>query len=147
MSRWSVTCYFDRTFRLENAFRFRNSFNAIDSVCLPCRVTVKTDVERSTAIINGESRIYNQSAAKTYEVEADPLTSAEAEAIDQLLTSRHIEHEGQQILITDQTCEISNAPDKLNSIKFTWRYANNRPVVGMTTSPNIFSDAFSPKFS
>lgn len=126
---------------------------------MPCVTTVKSDVDRSTAVVNGASQFYDQSVEKTYEVEAGPLTSDEAEWIDQLLTSYdvfRIEPGATNpddpflfapILITDSTCEVHNADNKLNYVKFTWRYADNCPCVRMSASPGIFTSPYNIVFS
>ena len=51
------------------------------------------------------------------------------------------------ILISDYTSEISDSDEKLNSVKFTWRFAHNRPKVEPPYSPGIFNDKFNPTFS
>lgn len=51
------------------------------------------------------------------------------------------------ILITDFTSEISDGDEKLNSVKFTWRYKRNLPQVSMPTTPGIFNDKFNPIYS
>lgn len=155
----SVTCFVDRSLSLYDGFYFRNCFNVWDCVRLPMTTTAKTDVERSTAVINGASRFYNQSVTKSYEVAITPLTSDEAEWIDQLFTAHEVfRYEPNdcddtepiiavQVLITDMSCEISDADDKPNTVKFTWRYADNRPIVRLVASPGIFNDKFQPPFS
>lgn len=51
------------------------------------------------------------------------------------------------ILITDFTSELSDTDEKLNSVKFTWRFAENRPKIAAPQSPGIFNDKFNPTFS
>lgn len=150
----SVTCFVDNSLTDLESFYFRNCFNVWDAATLPVVTTAKTDVERSLAIINGQSRFYNQSTAKTYEVEAGPITSDEAEWIDQLFSSHdvfRIEPDPTNsydplvlapILITDATCEIQDGDDKLNKVKFTWRYVENRPIVRLSASPGIFTSPY-----
>lgn len=137
-----------------NSFIFRNCFNALEVATLAAVTTAKTDVDRSTAIVNGRSRFYNQSATKTYEVETAPLTSDETEWIDQLFTSHEVfriepdptnEYDPlvlAPVLITDSTCEIQDGDDKLNKVKFTWRFADNRPLVRLSASPGIFTSPY-----
>lgn len=137
-----------------NSFIFRNCFNALEVATLAAVTTAKTDVDRSTAIVNGRSRFYNQSATKTYEAETAPLTSDEAEWIDQLFTSYEVfriepdptnEYDPlvmAQVLITDSTCEIQDGDEKLNKVKFTWRFADNRPLVRLSASPGIFTSPY-----
>jgi hypothetical protein len=51
------------------------------------------------------------------------------------------------ILITDFTSELSDTDEKLNSVKFTCRFAENRPKVAVPESPGIFNDKFNPTLS
>lgn len=155
----SVTCFVDNSLSDLDSFYFRNCFNVWDVATLPVVTTAKTDVDRSLAIINGKSRFYNQSTAKTYEVEAGPLTSDEAEWIDQLFSSHdvfRIEPDPTNsydtlvlapILITDSTCEFQDGDEKLNKVKFTWRYEDNRPIVRLSASPGIFTEPYNLVFS
>lgn len=155
----SVTCFVDNSLTDLESFYFRNCFNVWDSATLPVETTAKTDIERSIAIINGKSRFYNQSTAKNYEVEAGPLTSDEAGWIDQLFSSHdvfRIEPDPTNsydplvlapILITDATCEIQDGDEKLNKVKFTWRYTDNRPIVRLSASPGIFTSPYNIVYS
>ncbi|MBD5505622.1 MAG: hypothetical protein HDR09_18250 [Lachnospiraceae bacterium] len=155
----SISFFIDPTLSFDNTFYFRNCFNVWDWAALPCVTTAKSAVDRSTAIVNGTSQFYDQSVEKTYEVEAGPLTSDEAEWIDQLFTSYdvfRIEPDATNsddpylfapILITDSTCEVHNADNKLNSVKFSWRYADNRPCVRLSASPGIFTESFNYVYS
>lgn len=155
----SISFFIDPSLDTAPSFYFRNCFNVWDWATLPAVTTAKSSVERSTAVINGTAQFYNQSATKSYEVEAGPLTSDEADWIDQLLTSYDVfrvesdpttpedPYVFAQILITDSTCEVQDGDDKLNSVKFTWRYADNRPVVHMSASPGIFTSPYNIVFS
>lgn len=51
------------------------------------------------------------------------------------------------IIITDFTSELSDTNEKLNSVKFTWRFAENRPKVAVPESPGIFNEKYNPTFS
>ena len=155
----SMSCFVDNSLSDCDSFYFRNCFNVWDFATLPFLTTAKTDVDRSFAVINGKSRFYNQSTAKTYEVEAGPVTSDEAEWIDQLFSSHdvfRIEPDPTNqydplvlapILITDCTCEVQNGDEKLNTVKFTWRYTDNRPIVRLSASPGIFTEPYNLVYS
>lgn len=154
----SMTCYVDRSLSQYECFMFRNAFNVWDVLTLPATTTTKTEVERSTAVVNSTSSFYNQQVVKTYEVECGPLTSDEAQWIDQLLTSYEVRRMVanavddtepwmlEEVLITDSDCEISDG-DEPNTVKFTWRYANNKPVILLSASPGIFTTPYSSQFS
>lgn len=154
----SMTFFVDRSLFDSETFWFRNCFNVFDSITLPSVTIAKTDVDRTLASVNGSSRFYNQSTSKSYEVQSGPLTSDEAEFIDQLFSSydvfrieRDVTNDVDPfvlapVLVTDSTCEIQNGDDKLNSVKFTWRYADNRPVVRLSVSPGIFTFQYNTAF-
>lgn len=154
----SMTFFVDRSLRDSETFWFRNCFNVIDFATLPSVSSAKTDVDRTLAVVNGRSRFYNQSTEKTYEVQSGPLTSDEADFIDQLFSSYEVyriepdvTNEDEPfvlapVLVTDSTCEILHGDEKLNSVKFTWRYADNRPIVHLSISPGIFTSPYNIAF-
>lgn len=155
----SITFFVDPSLDERETFYFRNCFNVWDWAALPQVTTAKTDVDRSLAVINGTSRFYNHTTEKTYEVQAQPLTSDEAEWIDQLFSSHdvfRIEPDPTNsydplvlapILITDATCEIQDGDEKLNKVKFTWRYTDNRPIVRLSASRGIFTSPYNIVYS
>lgn len=155
----SISCFVDYSLDDRETFFFRNCFNVFDWAVLPTATTAKTDVRRSVAIINGKSLFYNQSSDKTYEVGTGPLTSDESGWIDQLFSSYdvfRVEPDATNsdeplvlvpVLITDCTCEIQNGDEKLNTVKFTWRYTDNRPIVRLSASPGIFTSPYNIVYS
>lgn len=155
----SETCHVDPSLVDRDSFAFRNCFNVWDVALLPCVTTAKTDVDRSLAVVNGTSSFYNQSVNKTYEVIAGPLTSDEADWIDQLFAAHTVMRFESgtldensplvfaEVLISDCTCEISDSDEKPNTAKFTWRYADNRPIIRLSASPAIFTSPYNPVYS
>lgn len=153
-SQRSATCYIDRSLRKGDLFFFHNCFNALETLNLPMTGKTKTDVSRSTAVINTRSSFYNQRTTQTHEVECGPLTSDEAEWIAQFCTSYEVFRLvpnlcdpddpliPERVLITDADCVTSDNDDKPNTVKFTWRYADNRPMAHFTASPSTFSETF-----
>lgn len=155
----SITCFVDYSLKSNDGFYFRNCFNVSEVANLPISSTIKTEVERSTAVVNTTSSFYNQRVETVYEVQSGSLTSDEAEWIDQLFTSYNVTKKmynvydaanamiQRQVLITDSTCEISDGDEKPNSVKFSWRFADNRALVRLSPSHNVFcSPPFNPIF-
>lgn len=70
----AATAYVDHSLSMGESFIFRNCFNVLDVATLPCVTTSKTDVDRSTAVVNGTSSFYDQKVEQTFEVECEPLT-------------------------------------------------------------------------
>ena len=51
------------------------------------------------------------------------------------------------ILIIDCNCEIQDGDEKRNTVKFTWRHADNRPIVPLSASPGIFTSPYNIVYS
>ena len=151
----AVTCYVDPSLdSVADAFAFRNIFNVWETAILPGVTKTKNEVERSTAVVCTRMQFYNQRVAQTYELETGPLTSDEAEWIDQLCTSHEVMRiepnacDDQEplilvpVLITDSDCTASDTDEKPVNVKFTWRFEDNRPIVRLSASPGIFTQNF-----
>lgn len=138
-------------------FSFRNIFNVEEFIDVVGVVTTKTEVSRSIAICNGNSKHYDRHIDRTYQVETEALTSDETTMFEQFLASHcvrmYLEGNDYDIIIDEHTCEPSSADDALTTIKFTWRFAEQRPrifdslVNGILPSRRkIFDETFSPEY-
>ncbi len=142
-------------------FHYTNCFNAIESLALPRITTEKIKVDNSIASLGKSSRFYDVNVSKEYEVEMGPLTSDECSQVEQMLTSTQVRipwgifspideidfYALTQIMITDFTSELSDTDEKMNTVKFTWRFMDNRPKAQLKSSPGIFNDSYNPVFS
>lgn len=113
------------------------------------------------AVVNGQARHYDRHASQTFEAETGPLLSQEARWLEQLVTSHEVVRLEPSslsgaaddtaipvpVLITDFTCEMQVGDDKPNTLKFTWRYADNRPSVLLSASTNVFTEHYNPTFA
>ena len=140
---------------------YLNCFGVVEHLALPRTTTVKVKTDRSLASLGKTSQFYDITHSKEYEVESGPLTADECLQVEQMLTSPSVRIPyGPDvalydtdfdalipILITDFTSELSDTDEKLNSVKFTWRFAENRPKVAVPESPGIFNDKYNPTFS
>lgn len=125
-------------------FRFRNCFNCPETVFVPGKSVMKTEVSRDLAYASGQVLQYNYMTTRTYEHVTAPLTRMEAAVISQLVESRSVSvfADGREYpaVITDHTSEVSNDDSTLNSLKFTWRFTGKRPrLFGDTLSPLLES--------
>lgn len=142
-------------------FYYLNNFGQVEQLAVPTVTTEKVKSDRSIASLSKTSQFYDITTSKEYEVETGGLTSDECAQAEQMLTSPCVRvpfgHDAvayetdffaqTEILITDFTSEISNGDEKLNSVKFTWRFADNRPKTVAPYTPGIFNDKFQPPFS
>lgn len=138
-------------------FSFRNAFNVKEFVDVVGEMTTKTEASRDVAVCNGASRQYDRSVARTYQVQTEALTPDEVKIFEQFVASHHVALRlgtiDYKVIITDHTCEPSSADDSLSTIKFTWRFDDNRPHVFsslmdgvMPSRRQIFNDTFSPEY-
>lgn len=136
----------------DTVFTFRNCFGAPETICLHGITTTKTTVERAMTESGTSRTFYDQSTEKIYEVETAPLSTDEAGWIEQLFMSYDVRvgvaddmSSLPQVLITESTCEISDANTGLNRVKFSWMYADGVPRLAYPhISDRIHSSAFTP---
>ena len=51
------------------------------------------------------------------------------------------------VLITDSDFEVSDTDEKPNTVKLTWRYADNRAMVATQCYPGIFRSPYTLPYS
>lgn len=138
-------------------FSYYNAFNVKEYIDVVGVMTTKTDVSRDIAVCKGNSRQYDRTVERTYQILTEPLTPDDIRIFEQFLASHRvavcIEGGPCPVIIADHTCEPSSEDDTLTTIKFTWRFADRRPHVFassmdgiMPTRRMIFNDTFSPEY-
>ena len=144
---------------------FRNAFNRFECCQLEAVTTQIAESDRSIAVTNRISTFYNQRNEKKYQVETAGLTYEQAQWIEQLFYSHDVRmgtRYGQEpgevvpqllpkILITDFTCEIDDADGELNTVKFTYQFADRRTWLQTdyltVDHDRIFTEQYDPTFS
>ena len=154
----AVTFFIDRSLSGQRCFYFRNAFNAPDLLYFPAVSTAKTSNDRSLAVLTDRSEFYDNAPKQEFEVQSGALTADECALAEQLFSADDVRvtYESQPddadfdalrpILITDFTCELADLPEKPNSVKFTWRYATNRPTLTNPVADDIFTNAYNFTF-
>lgn len=156
-----ATFYIDPALDNFMPFWYTNCFNVPEQLFLPRVTKKKVKADRSIASVGRYSMFYDVTTSKEYEVETGPLTADECVQIEQMLTSPNVRlawgnnatpdetdfYALIPIMITDFTSELSDTDEKPNSVKFTWRFTDNRPKAIAPISPGIFNDKFNPTFS
>lgn len=139
-------------------FCFRNIFNACEYLDVVGVVSRKTAFDRETAVCSGRVRQYNQTVERSYEVQTGPLTADQINELEQLIGSRDIQlcaaGFDYDVIITDHTIEVDNDDESLSSIKFTFRFVGERPLLIaddmgalMPSRTHIFSHEFTAEFA
>lgn len=154
-----MALFVDKSLHSGESFLFRNIFNAIDWITIPALTTNKTEVERSVAALPGKSAFYDRSVTKSFEVQTGPVNFDEASLLEQLasaheafiyspvgLKSGVMQYAVREILISESDISFSNA-DESKSVKFTWRFADNRPPVVLADPTRIFTSEYNKSFS
>lgn len=156
----SVTFYVDPALNDAPMFLFNNCFNVLEQLPVQCVTTARIKKDHAIALIGNEAQFYDVTLSKEYETQTGPLTPDECEQMEQMLTSNvaHIPYRrgvdwedgifsAKPILITDFTSETTDGDDKLNTVKFTWRYTHNLPATHLPIATDIFTETFNPTFS
>ena len=157
----SLTCFVDKSLADIVPFYYLNCFGVPEHISLPRTTTAKVKCDRSVATLSKTSQFYDVTTSKEYEVESGPLTADECLQVEQMFTSPLVRvpltfggiifetdfDALYTILITDFTSELSDSDEKLNSVKFTWRYADNRPKVNISEDSEVFTTEFNPTFN
>lgn len=154
----AASFFIDKSLAGTRPFYFRNCFNVSDNLFVPAVTTAKTKVDRSLAVLGSVSQFYDATCEQTYEVQSAGLTADECSLAEQMFCSDDVRtpHESapddgdfdalRPVLITDSTSEIADDPEKPNTVKFTWRYAENRIAQRNPLGLGIFTEPYDYTF-
>lgn len=136
-------------------FYARNNFGAWQLFELPGTCTVKTTRDSSLVVVRRQVREVDNVPLYEYIVKTAPLSRVEADAFhifcaspDIRIAIPELEPEASpKLIITDFSCEDSDADDADNSFSFTWRYDSEFPLVDVSRRyAGIFTDPFKYQF-
>ena len=86
-------------------------------------------MDRSEAVCGRKTQFYDETVKIKHEVETAALSYDEAKWLNQMLTSKLVEHPDDngdtvQVLISDITSEVTDSSKELIRLKFSWKYAD-----------------------
>lgn len=154
----AASFFIDKSLAGTRPFYFRNCFNVSDSLFVPAVTTAKTKVDRSLAVLGNVSQFYDATCEQTYEVQSAGLTADECSLAEQMFCSNDVRTPYESapddgdfdalrpVLITDSTSEIADDPEKPNTVKFAWRYAENRIAQRNPLGVGIFTEPYDYTF-
>ena len=154
----AASFFIDKSLAGTRPFYFRNCFNVPDNLFVPAVTTVKTKVDRSLAVLGNVSQFYDATCEQTYEVQSAGLTADECSLAEQMFCSDDVRTPYESapddgdfdalrpVLITDSTSEIADDPEMPNTVKFTWRYAENRIAQRNPLGIGIFTEHYDYTF-
>ena len=154
----AASFFIDKSLSGTRPFYFRNCFNVPDNLFVPAVTTAKTKVDRSLAVLGTVSQFYDATCEQTYEVQSAGLTADECSLAEQMFCSDDVRTPYESapddgdfdalrpVLITDSTSEIADDPEKPNTVKFTWRYAENRIAQRNPLGVGIFTEHYDYTF-
>lgn len=136
----SFTYYVDNDFTPQQCFIFRNVFNMEEVTYLEAVTVTKTDAERSLATSHGVSMFYDQVDEQEHEVSTAPLSTEEADWLEQLLLSHKVQRMQDggtlvEVLVTDMTAEVTDSDEEYRRLKFTFRVT--KPGATLTAFDNV----------
>lgn len=135
-------------------FSYRNGFNVEEYIDVPGTFTSKTELSVEQARIGKAFIPYDRTVSRSYEMNTGPIGPWEQEMYEQFLysaqTSLWLHGEEYPVLITEADIERSNDDDVLNTVKFTWIFANGCPRAlekELQAMKMPHGQAFNPSFS
>lgn len=132
----------------QETFIFRNCFNCLETAHVFAATTLKTDTDRSEATCNNQTTFYDQQTTHAHEVNITTLSLEHALWLNQLLESHKVTGlNGNAILISDITSEISDETNATNKLKFTWKFSDNSLSLETPHPDKIFTEQYNPQFS
>ena len=111
---------------------FRNVFNVVERAFLNGTTKVISSAEKTRATCGGIDSFYDVNNTIEFQFESAPLSIDMAAWLKQLVLSPYIQKGNEEVLITEHTCEVSDADDELNSVKFTYQYPDGRERLDIT---------------
>lgn len=133
------------------SFFFYNAFNVPDFVHIIGKATTKTDISRKEAKCQGVVSFYDETVEQKQHIETCHFALNEARWFNEFLTSPFIlchvpPSNDLEVLISDVTSEIVDAPDEQTRFKFAWRLTDNARWLLVTQQTQIFTDNFDTTF-
>lgn len=146
----SLSCFVCPEMKDAGVFYFRNEFNVWDTLCFPALTTASSELELELASVAGSVQAYDRKGSRSFESETAQLSADEAEWADVFLFSNQIVHlfRGRflPVIITECSCSVADNPEKPNTLSFTWRYTDERPLTMLSLPDGIFSQQFNIPF-
>ena len=149
----TCTFYFSQAHAVKR-FAYRNCFNALEYLSIPCTSTKKVKTDHSVAVCGKYQYLYDIVHERTHVEQTAALDSERCLAMEQLLTSPTVkvqldDYNEEPIIITSYTYEPSNEPNQERSFKFEWQfqYRNGITLHTPVQENRLFSRHFMPQFS
>lgn len=135
----------------DEQFLFRNAFNVFELLTVNGKTTRKFSSQRSEAMCDGVSQFYDLRNELAYEFESVRLSTETAESFMQLFISPHIRKgwaNEDMVVVKDLNYEIANDDEDKRTVKFTWKYADNRLQSEKTFTLNgkMFTREYNDKY-
>lgn len=139
-------------------FMFANQFNCFESLMVAGETTHIPSVNRNTAVVNRKAVFYGQVNEEENQVECADMNYEQAKWMEQMIFAQDVRCGNSEfplalpkVLITEYECKVSDADDKLNSIKFNYKFDELTPlfVTNATGSQScrIFNEIFNQSFN
>ena len=111
-------------------FKFRNVFNVPELLDVACTVETETEAGGSTAVCGGILSRYDITVTRSFTVKTSPLTTAQAEALSQMVASHSVQlcagDDDFDVVITDSECKDTTDDSSPVTYSFTFRFASGR---------------------
>jgi hypothetical protein len=144
----------DRQLEDGKTFIFRNCFNAPETITLPNAESSTRKWTRTFGQYNEKQVPISRDLENKLQVKSDFLSSDDIEVLEDLCNSKQvclIDSQGfQDVVILEETFQVTDSPDELNQAEITYRFAQNnqfKTTYKPFRKPRIFSTEFDETFN
>lgn len=137
-------------------FRYRNCFNVVESVFIPGKTEMNTELAHEMARCGGKLQRYDVRTTRTYTQTISGLTRPEATSLTELAESREtaavVDGVEYPVLITDAELKVDNDDSTLSTVKLTWQFDTERirlfgdTLTALTPHFGIFTREFNDPY-
>jgi hypothetical protein len=137
------------------AFHFANSFNCVESIFFNALTKKVAQFDRQETKIGGATANYDFDLNTTYQSEISNLTDQQMDLVNDFLFSRFVYYNNpkspglfptEQVIISDITCEKADDDSKLNSVKFSWKFAQQPNRLSFNNTDSCFKNPFATQY-
>lgn len=110
-------------------FSFRNNFGLKESVFFHAESIPKVNIDAESAVMGHRVVQYDVEHSQSFSVEAINIPASEWKRVVQFISSRDVRDTyGRKIIISDISSEIGKSYDSLGSLKFFYRFDDDRLI-------------------
>ena len=130
-----------------DVWRFKNAFNVEEQCCLEGVTTQKTSDNRKIAMVGRKAVAYGENELTEWTLESAPVSLELARWLAELAISHEVTKNGEVVVVTDCTAEVSDEMGKMNVVKITYRRPDGGRMLAQEGKNKVFTKEFDYQYT